>query len=192
ATILELSYVGSASFRTLRDRELNPGRVPATGYPYLNSLQSRRIYQRIGSIVSAESSGRARSDSFQVQIRRRFTHGLMFQASYVLSKALDNGGPRNGLAPNPFQWARSPFDRRHNGVLSFSYDIPQLGLRHTAELLAGWRVSGIIELRSGLPLNIFQLSDSTLSGSDPAGTSVPDLTGAFRQIDPRRSHSLIT
>jgi len=142
--------------------------------------------------VSAESSGRARSDSLQVQIRRRFSRGLMFQASYVWSKALDNGGPSNLNTPDSLEWARSPFDRRHSLVLSFSYDLPAFGLRHTAGLFSGWRMSGIIEFRSGLPLNIFQRPDSTLSGSDPSGSSVPDLTGAFRQIDPRSSRTLVT
>jgi len=108
-----------------------------------------------------------------------------------LNKSLDNGGGVS-IAPNPAGWARSPLDRRHNAVLSFSYDLPQPPLRHGAALLSGWRMSGIIEFRSGLPLSIFQVTDSTLSGADPSNTSVPDLTGAFLRVDPHKDQTLVT
>jgi hypothetical protein len=192
STIAEVSYVGSGSFRTVRDRQLNPATVPVQGKPYSASVDSRRIYQSVGSVVSAESSGRARSDSFQAQIRRRFTRGLMFQFSYVLSKASDNGGAVSvGGPPNALRWARSPFDRRQNAVLSFSYDLPEPRLEHGAALVSGWRMSGIIEFRSGLPLDIYQQFDSTLSGT-ASSTSLPDITGRFRRVDPRNSQTFVT
>ena len=51
-------------------------------------------------------------------------------------------------------------------------------------------MSGIIEFRSGLPLSIYQFTDSTLSGSDPSGTSLPDLIGRFRRVDPRNYQTM--
>jgi hypothetical protein len=182
-TMLELSYFGSNSFRTVRDRELNPALPDPGARSTYNSVQSRRIYQDLGSIVSAESSGRALSNSLQAQIRRRFSHGLTFQASYVLSESRDNGGPASSSFSDPLIWGRSPFDRRHNAVFSFSYDLPGLKLRHTGGLLSNWRMSGILEFRSGLPLDIYQ---SGIPGeSDVSASRIPDLTGAFRRLDPR-------
>jgi len=182
-TAFELSFVGSSSFRTVRDRQINPALVgPGAN---LSNLQSRRIYPALGRIVSAESSGRGYFDSLQAQLRRQFSHGLMFQASYVLSKSKDNGGPA-GPGPNLFQWARSPFNRTHNAVVSFSYDLPGLALRHSGRLLFGWRMSGILEFRSGLPLDIYQTSDPTLSQGDHG---VPDLVGDFRRVDPRKAQT---
>jgi hypothetical protein len=182
-TMLELSYFGSNSFRTVRDRELNPA-LPAPGATSTySSVQSRRIYQDLASIVSAESSGRALSNTLQAQIRRRFSHGLTFQASYVFSKSWDNGGPANSSSTDPLIWARSPFDRRHNAVFSFSYDLPGLKIRRTGSILSNWRMSGIVELRSGLPLDIHQ---SGYPGeSDVSASRIPDLTGAFKRLDPR-------
>src|SRR5262249_9061149 len=157
ATTLELAYIGSNSFKTVRDRQLNPAQTgPNAASDYLN-LQSRRRYPSLGRIISAESSGRARVDSFQAQVRRQFSHSLMFQASYVLGKSVDNGGPSSsGGHTNPLQWARSPFARKHNAVISFSYDLPAVRIHYGRPLLSDWRVSGIAEFRSGLPLDVFQ------------------------------------
>ena len=188
ATTLEFSYFGASSFRTVRDRELNPA-MPEPGATggYLN-VQSRRLYPDLGTIVSAESTGRASSNSFQVQVRRRFSRGIMFQASYVLSESRDNGGPLfTTVFTDPLIWARSPFDRRHNAVFSFSYDLPGLKLRHTGGLLSNWRMSGIAEFRSGLPLDIYQ--SGITAQTDASVNTAPDLTGPFRRIDPRKAQT---
>jgi hypothetical protein len=191
-TTLEVSYLGANSFRTVRDRELNPAHIDRSSGPDFFSIQVHRLYPSIGSVTSAESSGRARSDSFQAQIRRRFSHGLMFQASYVLSRSRDNGGTIfSSINRDPLVWARSPFNRTHNVVVGFSYDLPQLKVPpHLKTLFSGWRTSGIIELRSGLPLDIFQFTDSTFAAPGPLETGLPDLLGGFRRTDPRSNQTL--
>ena len=194
STVLDVSYAGTNSFRTIRDRELNPAVVKPGATPDIFNIEFRRTFQSLGSIISAESSGRARSDSLRIQIKRSFSRGLMFDASYTLSKSLDNGGTVFSSAANTdsFQWARSPFDRRHNLVVDFSYDLPGPNLPLIGGMLSGWQMSGIVELRSGLPLDIYQFQDSTLTGGDPSGHGVPDLVGPFARIDPRKALSIMT
>src|SRR5262249_2798728 len=155
--LLELSYVGSNSFRMDRERDLDPLIVdPKTGiakFPYSN----------FEGILSQESSGRARYDSLQIRLSRRFRQGLSIDGFYVYSKAFDNAsGPQ---IVNPFgfggvftdsrpsatdssSWARSSFDRRHNVVATYVYSLPRIGLGGFAgRILNGWQIGGVTQLR---------------------------------------------
>jgi hypothetical protein len=195
--LLEIGYVGTNGFRFDRERELNSmvfGPDPVTG-----ALSLHRAYPAFGDILSIESTGRTRFDSLQIRLRRRFKSGLTLDGSYVFGKSLDNGSDPFSTTSPPvdLSWARSDFDRRHNFVVSYSYDLPHLGIRDLApnriggmadSFLNGWRISGITELRSGMPMPI------TLS-TDPAVNSLgdrPDFVGPFVRFDPRSFQSLTT
>jgi hypothetical protein len=65
------------------------------------------------------------------------------------------------------------------------YDLPKLGLRGVSGiLLNGWQISGITELRSGLPIDIRQNQDSTLTGR--AAIGAVDIVGPYKRFNPRR------
>src|SRR5262249_9034732 len=132
SVLLELSYVGSNSFRL--DREFNDNHYfPIPEFPFYSYT-----YPELGSIFLQKSSGRARFDALRVRLSRKFRGGFLFDASYVLSKSLDNSsGPRydtyyNAFPPDqdiagisdPYSWARSQFDRRQNFVVFYAYDLP--------------------------------------------------------------------
>jgi hypothetical protein len=187
--LLEAAYVGNHSFKLSRQRELNEG-VVGPGADASN-LQSRRVYPHLGSILSEESSGRARYDSFQLGLRRRFSNGLMLDGSYVFGKAFDNGSSSfSGSFTNPFRWARSAYDRTHNFVVSYSYDFPNR--RFTVvlnSLLNGWGISGITEFRSGLPMDINQSLDTTLTARFQLGN--PDFVAPYIRLDPRKNQTIV-
>src|SRR5262249_52292672 len=131
--LLEIAYIGTDSFRLDRERELNPsvfGSDPVTGV-----LTLHRTYPGFGDIRSLESTGRARYDSLQIRIQRRLRSGLTLDGSYVLGKALDNGSDpfSTSVPPVDFSRGRSDFDRRHNLVFSYSYDLPRLRIRGLAD-----------------------------------------------------------
>jgi hypothetical protein len=197
--LMELAYVGSNTFKAERERELNLATVGPGAT--IDNVQSRRIYPQFSTIPNHESSGRARYDSFQVRLTRRFRRGLAFDGSYVLSKGLDNGSSPLGTgstfvvgaAPSrayPFEWARSAFDRRHNFVVSYTYDFPVTkrgGL--VGGVLNGWQIGGITQFRSGSPMEITQFADSTLTARTAQGN--PDLIGPYRRLDPRQRQTII-
>ena len=194
--LLNLAYIGSNGFKADRERELNLG-VVGPGATVSN-LQSRRRYPGFASIGSHESTGRSHYDAFQASVRRRFTKGLAFDVSYWLSKSLDNGSSpqaignvfsvgAGGTRAYPDIWARSSFDTRHNLVANYTYDLPATNHARLRVLLNGWRIGGIIQLRSGRPLEIFQLTNTTLTGATQRGN--PDLVGPFRLLNPRDSHT---
>jgi hypothetical protein len=195
----EIAYVGSNTFKADRERELNVGTVgPGAN---TGNLQLRRLNPQFGSIGSSESSGRAHYNSAQFRLSRRFRQGLAFDGSYVFSKSLDNGSSPQSIGvffsvgavssrSYPSMWARSAFDRNHNFVLSYTYDLPTLKRGGFVSRLAnGWQVGGITQFRSGGPIEIFQFLDSTLTGATSSGN--PDLVGPFVQLDPRQPRTFV-
>jgi hypothetical protein len=73
---------------------------------------------------------------------------------------------QNSLNPRG-DFGLSDFDARHRFVISSLYEFPLKGHR----LIEGWRLSGILQLQSGNPLNI-TVANSTLTG---VGNLRPDL-----------------
>ena len=183
---LEIAYVGTTGIDLSRARQLNTKII----VPQQSLLELRQLYPQFGSIVSQESSGRSRYDALQLRVTRRFS-GLMFDGSYVFSKALDNGsGPLTDSRNDPLLWARSAFDRRHNLVMSYAYDLPAPRAAGViGQLAGGWQVSGISEFRSGLPMDISQSFDSTLTGRSLF--SRPDFVGPYLRFDPRRQQTIV-
>lgn len=187
ALLVEVAYVGTRGANLNRARQLNTQLIVQLPY----GLFLRPRYPQFGGIVEQESSGRSRYDALQLHVKRRFSSGLMFDAAYVFSKVLDDGsGPLGGAQTDALQWARSAFDRRHNFVMSYAYDLPG---PHTAGLIGrlagGWQIGGITEFRSGLPMDISQSYDSTLTGQSPF--SRPDFVGPFVRLDPRRQQTIV-
>lgn len=115
-----------------------------------------------------------------VQVRRRISHGLILQASYVFSKALDdNDGSQTNFTPlldnaNPqIEKARASFDLTHAFKANIAYELPfGKGQRWTPsnaivnELVAGWHVSSIFTWQSGNPFSFF----TGAAGSSGRGT----------------------
>lgn len=186
--LMEIAYVGSTSLKLNRARELNiaavseaPGKAPPRHRPYSS----------LGSVLSQESSGRARYDSFQFRIARRPVKGLMLDGSYVLGKSLDNGSSPDQLAgPDQLRWARSSFDRRHNIVVSYGYELPPTRMHGwLGGVVNGWQIGGITELRTGMPIDIVQFWAGPLNGVVPY--RVPDFVGPYKRLNPRKSQTLV-
>lgn len=188
--LVELAYVGSNSFKLNRERELNVARL--TKSANILDLQNRRIFPEFSRIPSQESTGRARFDSFQIRVARRLKNGIKFDLSYVVGKSLDDGsGPFSSSVTDPFRWARSSFDRRHNFVMNYTYALPEIGNGTLTRLVFnGWQISGITEMRSGLPLDIFQNFDTTLTGRVVSTLGNPDLVGPLTKFDPRTTRTI--
>jgi hypothetical protein len=110
----------------------------------------------VGAILVLEPAVTSHYNALVVQANKRFSRGLLFNASYTLSKATDNGQESttffSGFAESydPFSTtgpdgdAPSSFDRRHRFVGSAYY---------RPEHLWGIGVSGVVTLESGLPIN---------------------------------------
>jgi hypothetical protein len=187
--MLEFSYIGSTSVRLDREVDENPATMTSTG-----DLLFR--YPQLASILVQKSDGRSRYDSFQARVTRRFKPGLMLDISYVLSKSLDDSSgpvytnhaflyaPANDRAgeSDPYTWARSEFDRRHNFVAFFSYDLPSVHRNGPLKLLLNrWQIGAITQLRSGMPIDIVSSSINAR----------PNIVGQFERFDPRQVRTFV-
>jgi hypothetical protein len=98
-------------------------------------------------------------------VAKRLSRGLLINANYTFSKALDNGilNQNNaGFYHNSFypgvEYGPSVFDRRHVFNLNWVYELPA-GKSHRLRfgngfdrIIGGWYVSGIATVWSGVPL----------------------------------------
>jgi hypothetical protein len=141
------------------------------------------VYGSVGEIASIANSS---YNALEASLRKRFSHGLSFLASYTWSHSIDDVSSfnitgsasqpvagENDLAQNPFNLAaeRGPsmFDARHRLVLSYQWTLPFL--RHSSawygKILGDWQVNGIFTAMSGTPFTVFDSNDVSLQGQAP-------------------------
>ena len=111
--------------------------------------------------------------SLQVQLTRRYTHGLAFTSAYTWGKAENyQTGAQDGAllffaGPVHRNYAVADFDRTNNFEQTATYELPaghghkyfNSGVSQLA--LGGWRVSAILSAVSGLPFTITTTSLTT-------------------------------
>ena len=159
---LEVGYVGNRGDSLTGFIDLNQIN-PATGvrpyaakFPYL-----RYINQTTNDAIS-------NYHSLQSTLTQRLSHGVSFTAGYTYGHGLDNGSlnrfgnlPQNSLNPMA-EYASSDSDVRHRFTLTATYNVP--GKKGYGELLEGWKLNTIVNIQTGLPWLIDDLSND-FSGS---------------------------
>ena len=220
--IAKLSYVGSLGRHEQVTIEGNP--ITATGraecladpncsgnpdtqalqYPTHSLYGNSDVFPSVG-LVSTE--GASNYNSFQASATKGVTHGLLFQASYTFSHALDNasnyenagyGGSVRGYnqyVPS-LNYGNSSYDARHRFVFSPVYVVPTIkGGGRFAEVTnllgSGWEISGIETLATGFPYDISYGGGVSFSLQCAAATTfyacpdVPVQTGGLQRLTPR-------
>ena len=144
------------------------------------------------------SEGVSTYNALQVDVRRRFSHGLTLRGSYTFSKALDDGDSLNqttannapGLVSNPLNLAAdkglATFNVSNIGVVNLVYELPfgrgrQFGSGYegwTGSLIGGWALSSIITAQSGFPITP-QLSYNPSNSGDTRNPVRPFLNPDF-------------
>jgi hypothetical protein len=117
------------------------------------------------------SEGVSSYNSLQVDLRRRFSHGLSLRGVYTFSKTLDDGDSLNqtaagnapGLVSNPYNLRAdkgpATFDVRNVGVVNVIYELPFGRGKWLASgwegwsngLVSGWSVASVVTLQDGFP-----------------------------------------
>src|ERR1700734_1738121 len=209
--LFQVGYVGTTGVRLPRFIEGNPPvfvpgvdttspgcAPPAQPCPISNenNVNQRRLYSgctlaspndcvyaSVGEMASIANSA---YNALEASLRKRFSHGLSFLASYTFSHSIDDVSSfnitgsasqpvagENDLAQNPFDLAaeRGPsmFDSRNRFVLSYEWSIPFL--QHSSEwygkILGNWQLNGIMTAMSGGPFTVFDSNDVSLQGQAP-------------------------
>jgi hypothetical protein len=209
--LLQVGYVGTTGVRLPRFIEGDP----AVYYPGVdttsagcsvaspcpisteNNVNNRRLYSGCtladppssciyGSVGEIASVANSSYNALEASLRKRFSHGLSFLASYTWSHSIDDVSSfnitgsasqpvagENDLAQNPFDLVaeRGPsmFDARHRLVLSYQWSLPFL--QHSSswygKVFGNWQLNGIFTAMSGTPFTVFDSNDVSLQGQAP-------------------------
>ena len=217
--LLEIGYVGTKGTKLPRFIEGNPT-VYMPGLSTPDNADQRRIHSGCTLADPPSScqfastgliSGIANSsyNALEASLKKRFSHGLSFLASYTYSKAIDDVSSfnisgsgsvqvagENDLAQDPNNLAaeRGPslFDARHRLVFSYQWSLPFWQQQHGwyQQVLGGWQLNGIATAMSGTPFTVFDSRDVSDQGGAPEITGFsanrPDLvTGQDPNSGPR-------
>jgi hypothetical protein len=124
--------------------------------------------------------------SLQVELKKRFSHGIGFNSAFTWGKATNwqTGAQDGGLlfwaGPVRRNYAVADFDRTRNFEQTVTYELPA-GHGHKyfnsgigQQALGGWRVSAVVSAVSGLPFTI--TGTSATSGT----TQTANLSGVYQ------------
>lgn len=198
SAVLDVSYVGSLARHQLQARNLNapaygsaflpqnqdPTAAKNPAIPGASALPADflRPYQGFGDIRMAEPTASSNYNSLQTSINRRFKDGLLLSVSYTWSKALGTVSNDNNNTLNSFDTPRIDgnqqlanygpldFDRRHNFIGNFIWQVPETHAHGLLGQIAdGWQFSGVYRYQSGQPYNI-SLSIPNVGSNNLVGT----------------------
>jgi Carboxypeptidase regulatory-like domain/TonB dependent receptor len=181
-TGLRLSYVGSKTTDLVYSPDLNQVRPNTLGYA---AVRNTRPFTDWNVVTTRDNGAQSRYDALGIDLTKRLSRGIAFNASYTLAKNIaDHGGavPGNYTGENgattldlfrgESDRGNEAFTRRHRFVSTFFAQLPfgrgrafgkDIG-RALDALVGGWDVTGITLLQSGPFLT------PSFANGDPSGT----------------------
>jgi hypothetical protein len=181
-TGVRASYIGSKTVDIMMSPDFNQIEPNTIGY---DTLRDGRPFPDWNVVLSRSNGARARYDSLELELNRRLSAGISFDASYTLSRQDSDaggatpggfGGENGSDLLNRFRTADEdygpvPFSRRHRFISTMYYELPfghgrqfGAGMGRALDLIAGgWDLSGILLIQSGPLLTPY------FSGGDPLG-----------------------
>jgi hypothetical protein len=134
-----------------------------------SSPNSVRANPNLGAVILNTSNGESWYNAMQVEVKRRYANGLLFNAAYTLAKVENTNGSAGGdgsSVEGSFSGGRfldqfgklsnrgiSPTDQRHRLVLNSVWYMPfgKTGKDAGSMIVRGWALSGIYTAESGRP-----------------------------------------
>jgi predicted heme/steroid binding protein len=171
-SLVSVGYVARRGLHLQREADINqPTTANVAANPGVN-INALRPYKGFGSIRQTDDVANSIYNSLQISWNRRYSGGLLFGASYTLSKSMDNGSNQRDVVPNTYDvsslWGPSEFDARHTLVFNYLYDLPFFKdhSKFTGKLLGGWQISGLTQFQTGLPCSVAGPADYAGVGLD--------------------------
>jgi len=189
---LQVSYVGNHTLKI-------PEPVPLN---LTDATLGRRPVAGLGEVDWVENAGNTMYHSLQVSFDQRLWHGLAYDVYYTFGKSLGYLAPDNTQSPQTNNAIQDPnnlrgsvgpiqADIRHQFTFIHSYQLPTPKFARSGigrAFVGGWNLQGIMNWRSGIPVNV--LSGLDLVGNGHPGGDRPDLVGG---VDPyKRNSSALT
>jgi hypothetical protein len=176
ATNLSIGYTGSQGYDLFQRGVSN----------LIDPVTLRRPRPEVGQVDFKTSGGRSQFDALQLGLTRRFRGGLTggFQYQYAHNTGTTQGSNEAQTAQNTFDFSTeqgaNSADIRHTTNASLVYLFPGDGFWS-----GGWRLGGILNARSGVPINVTiarpdnvtvnGVAVANIPGGNSRGTQRPDL-----------------
>ena len=163
-----VSYVGARGNHLFRTYEMNLFPIPETrddGTLFFPPDRGPVNPAFQGGINILASDAQSFYNSLRIAANKSLSRGVSLRGSYTFSKSVDDASVHGGSTASPVQYGLlrtlerglSNFDIRHRVAMDYLYVLPfgsgqrwwnsgPLGL-----VFGGWRVGGILSLRSGTP-----------------------------------------
>lgn len=147
--------------------------VSKNAYETINTYDGGNVDSRVPYIGYSPSSmlykaeGISWYNALELSVKKRFSHGLQFSASYTRSHSLDE---QSGLGlfytgNNPLSpasgYASSDFDQPNVFLINYTYEIPKLtNNKLLGQFINGWQIGGQTVAQSGFPYSVYDYSGS--------------------------------
>ena len=166
--VLSIAYVGSQGrnlfLRSIANKVVGVTANATTG---VGSVV-REFGPKFGEIDYKTTGGTDHYDSLQTTLNRRFSRGLTLGGQWTYGHSIGNTGGSNEAqtAHNPYNFGadrgNNTFDVRHSMNATALYELPfGKGRRYASSMgrasniaFGGWDLGGIVNARSGLPVDL--------------------------------------
>lgn len=186
-TGLRLTYDGSHGSELGISPNINQVPPNTAGY---NNVAATAPFPQIGPIFDLASGARSNYEAFTIELNRRFSRGLQFEASYNHAVNLangegatpksfssgDDGGTPSNIYDLNYDYGNVAFTRRQRFQATFIYDFP-FSYKSNALLdrfVSGWELAGVLLFQTGPFLSV------QAAGADPSGTNFENINSDGR------------
>jgi hypothetical protein len=181
--LLKVGYVASKGTHLAYNTDVNAP-LPSPDATADNE-DDRRPYQQFQQVTQDQSNANSSYNSLQVQVDKRFSHGVTVSANYTWSRSIDEVSYQTDLCGiniiNPYDIGAyrgvSDFNVPQRFVLNYVWQLPSPKEGLERALFGGWETSAIVNWQSGFPLNIKSGGDYSYSlpevGNDQAEVVAP-------------------
>jgi len=189
---LQIAYVANHGTRIDVAQNINLPKIYGQGANYdpLNKASDgvTPTFNKTASVTEYFLGYSTNYQSLQVELKKRFNHGVAFSSAFTWGKAQNwQTGPQDGgllfwAGPIRRNYGLADFDRTRNFEQTVTYELPagrgHKYFNHGAANLAlgGWKVSSVISAVSGLPFTI--TGNSATTGT----TQTANLSGAYKVL----------
>jgi carboxypeptidase family protein len=184
--VLEIGYEGSRGTHLLQFRNFNQALSASPSNPIRgqtdNTLANLALRVPILGFSPSgapiiESEGSNWYNAMNVSLKKRFSKGLQFLASYTWARSLTadngystgvNGGVLIGNQNDPrSRYGPDGFVRPHRFVISYHYELPSPANKSSlpGRILSGWAVAGITTVQAGQFLTVTQTNATNAFGT---------------------------
>jgi hypothetical protein len=169
--VFDIGYGGARFTRLWESNQVNQAALATPSDPIrgettntLANIPLRVPYEgwSSGDLILIQSNGASWYNSLQVSLKKRFSHGLQFMASYTWARdlsdipgAVTSGGFGSLIYGDQTNlksfYGPDPFIRPQRFVVSYIYNIPYPGNLSsvTGRILGSWTLSGVTTVQNG-------------------------------------------